>query len=339
MCTSLEQIGGWGPEPVTSFATNVRRSPAWRSKPAGRIARSEMRQQRVTRAGLLSAMAADSTHPIAQRNDDLMLNFRRLNEQSMLVLPNCWDAGSARVIEAAGASAIATSSGAVAWSLGRSDGEIISRNEAVLAVRRITSAVQVPVSADIETGYGLHCDDVAATVRAVLDAGAAGINIEDNLGSGGLREVATQAERLHVVRDVGGAGLFINARTDCYLGHVEPRRRLDETINRAFAYANAGADGIFVPGLIDAADIATIANEVPIPLNVMAGPGTLHVSQLASLGVRRVSVGTALAEAALATVRTAASELLESGTYTAMSLRIDYTTLNTLFDSAQPQRT
>ncbi|GAA4888698.1 hypothetical protein GCM10023237_02550 [Streptomyces coeruleoprunus] len=199
--------------------------------------------------------------------------FRSLHTAAKpLLLANAWDVASARVIEAAGAPAIATTSAGVAWSLGCPDGDVLARERAVDLIARIAASVAVPVTADIEGGYGQHAAEVAETVAAVLDAGAVGVNIED-----GTRPPAELAARLAAARraaDRAGAGMFLNARIDTYLfGLGEPDTRLRDTLDRARAYVDAGADGIFVPGVTDTATIAALAENIAVPLNVMAGPG------------------------------------------------------------------
>jgi 2-methylisocitrate lyase-like PEP mutase family enzyme len=260
--------------------------------------------------------------------------FHRLHHGEVLVLPNAWDAASARLVEQAGAVAVATTSGGLAWSLGFPDGDRVPREAAVAAVARIAAAVTVPVSADIESGFGETLEALAATVGAVLDAGAVGVNVEDFAGDG-LRPGAAQAERIAMVRrtaDAAGVPLFVNARVDVFLRSVgDPADRLAETVRRAAAYAEAGADGIFVPGVLDPPVLRELVAAVSKPLNVLAGPGAAPVAELAALGVRRVSVGTWLAEAAYGTARRAAVELLTAGTYEAMTgSGVDYAELNTL---------
>jgi 2-methylisocitrate lyase-like PEP mutase family enzyme len=250
-------------------------------------------------------------------------HFRRLHEQRPLVLPNAWDPASAREIARAGAAAVATTSAAVSWAHGVADGERMDRDTAVLAVRRIAAAVPVPVTADVEGGYGVGSpEDVVETVRAVLAAGAVGINLEDSAG-GALLAPERHAERLQAARAAAraaGIDLVINARTDPYLlGAGAAEGRLAETIRRGRAYRAAGADCVFVPGVVDRDTIAALVREIGGPINVMAGPGAPPTAALGEIGVARVSVGPAIAQAALATVRRAARELLERGTYAALA--------------------
>jgi 2-methylisocitrate lyase-like PEP mutase family enzyme len=259
-----------------------------------------------------------------------------LHERGTLVLPNAWDAASAALIEAAGAAAIATTSGGVAWALGRTDSEGLSRTEMVEAVRRIAATVQVPVTADVEGGYGPAPDDVATTVTAVIGAGAVGANLEDSRsGDGSLYPADEQRSRLAAAREAAAASglaeFVINARTDVYLRQVgEPAGRLDDVLARAEAYASAGADVLFVPGLLDLDTLATIVASTPLPINAMAGAGAPTVAQLSEIGVRRVSVGTAIAQAAYTVAQRAAEELLQAGTYTALDGAIIYPELNGL---------
>ncbi|MFK4090300.1 isocitrate lyase/phosphoenolpyruvate mutase family protein [Kribbella sp. NPDC020789] len=238
--------------------------------------------------------------------------LRALHAQPPLVLPNAWDAGSARAIEAAGAPAIATTSAGVAWSLGVADGGGLSQSAAIGAIRAIVAAVSVPVTVDIEAGYG----DVAATVTAVLEAGAVGINLEDSTG-GVLDAPTVHADRIRAARAAAvafGIDLVINARTDTYMFGDGT-----DTIVRAHLYAEAGADVLFVPAVVDAPTIRTLAADSPLPLNVMVGPGAPSVSELTDLGVARVSVGPAITTRAYAVAAEAATELLKSGTYNTLA--------------------
>ncbi|MFD4531686.1 isocitrate lyase/phosphoenolpyruvate mutase family protein [Kitasatospora sp. NPDC058397] len=261
---------------------------------------------------------------------DVAQRFRSLHVPGTpLVLPNAWDGASACVVADAGAVAIATTSAGVAWSLGRGDGDHMTRDQALGAIARITAAVDVPVTADIERGYATGPDGVAETVRGVLAAGAVGINLEDT-----LRPVDEQAERIAAARraaDETGIPLFINARIDTHrLPPGDHTAWLDETLTRARAYAAAGADGIFVLGTPDAETVRALVGSQPLPVNVLAGPGALPVSELAEAGAARISAGSSIAEAAYGLVRRAARELLENGTTTTLEGGFDYATLNAL---------
>ncbi|MER5922925.1 isocitrate lyase/PEP mutase family protein [Streptomyces mirabilis] len=278
------------------------------------------------------------------------LAFRALHIPGRpLVLPNAWDTASARLVEEAGAAAVATTSAGLAWDLGTADGDRLDRDRALGAVARVAAAVRVPVSADIESGYAKDAAGVGDTIRAVLAAGAVGVNIEDALyggegddgegagdgGRGPLRPVAEQAERIAAARaaaDAAGVPLFINARIDTVLrgaGGVE------ETLERAAAFLAAGADGIFVPGAVDPGTVKSLVAGVEGPLNVLAGPGAPSVAELAALGVARISTGSSIAQAAHAVVRRAARELLSAGTYDSLTGGLDYVELNTLLGGAR----
>ncbi|GAB3162492.1 isocitrate lyase/PEP mutase family protein [Amycolatopsis sp. NPDC004378] len=260
---------------------------------------------------------------------ELAEKLRALHEGT-LVLPNAWDAASAALVAGAGAPAIATTSGGVAWSAGRPDGHGLTRAEMAELVARIVRVVDVPVTADIEGGY----DDVAATVRAIVEAGAVGVNLEDSTAPGGpLFAVAEQAERVRAARAAATAAglpeLWINVRTDVYLfGIGEPEGRVDDVLARSAAYAEAGADSLFVPGLVDLEILKGLVKESPLPVNVMVWPGAPTVAELEAVGVRRVSVGTAIAQAAYGVARRAAAELLEHGTYGALEGGLDFGAVN-----------
>src|SRR5579859_4712453 len=217
-----------------------------------------------------------------------------------LLLPNAWDVGSAVAIAGAGAKAIATTSAGVAWSLGVPDGAGLGG--AGLGAER-AAAVVVPVPADIEAGY----EDVAATVTAVVQAGAVGVNIEDRRDRSGLYEPAEQAGRLAAARSAAhGMPFWINARTDVFLG---ASGLIDEALSRSAAYAAAGADSLFVPGLVDPEAITELATG-PLPVAVMVWPGAPSVTDLAAAGAVRISLGSAIAQDAYAVAARAATELL-----------------------------
>lgn len=250
-------------------------------------------------------------------SDDRARRFHALHQSGTLILPNAWDAASAALVAASGASAVATTSSGISWSLGVPDGESLSRDEMVAAVARIARVVEVPVSADVEAGYGPSPADVAATIDAVIDAGASGVNLEDRDRSSAalLWPIGEQAERLAAARaaaDRRGAPFVINARTDVYLAGVGAADEREElTLERARHYHRAGADCLFVPGLLDVAALARLIPRAPLPISVMywAGGG-VTIAELRAVGVRRVSVGQAIASAAYHVVREAATQLL-----------------------------
>ncbi|MEU4217954.1 isocitrate lyase/phosphoenolpyruvate mutase family protein [Actinoplanes sp. NPDC026623] len=245
-----------------------------------------------------------------------MTDFRDLHVPgNPLVLVNVWDAGGARIVENAGAAAIATTSAGVAWGLGYPDGDAVDLDDAVALVERIARVVSVPITADIEKGYG----DVAGTVRRIRAAGAVGVNIEDG--------ATAQPGRVAEAR-AAGPDLFINARIDTFLAGAGG---LDETLERAAAYLAAGADGIFVPGVTDPATVAALVERIAAPVNVMAGPGAPTIPELAKLGVARISLGAAVAEAAYGLVRRAAETALGAGGYGELAGADGYGELNALF--------
>lgn len=273
-------------------------------------------------------------HPLAGS----ALAFRALHVPGRpLVLPNAWDPVSAAVVVQAGAAAVATTSAGLAWALGTADGDRLDRDRALAAVARVVDTVRVPVTADIEGGYAEDAAGVADTVRAVMAAGAVGVNIEDarhEAGGEPLRPVAEQAERIAAARaaaDTAGLPLFVNARIDTFLRGAGG---VDLTLERAAAFLAAGADGIFVPGVVDPETVKVLVAGVDGPLNVLVGPGAPPVAELAALGVARISAGSSLAQAAHALVRRAARELLREGTYGALADGFDYGGLNALLTRA-----
>jgi len=264
--------------------------------------------------------------------------FRQLHARRPLVLPNAWDAASARVIEAAGAPAIATTSAGVSWSLGRRDGQKLKREEMLQVIGNVVESVKVPVSADIESGYGNGSGkDVADTVQALIAMGVVGINIEDSPGHDGQALLAPEehANRIRMARQTAasmGGDLLINARTDLYLFQVgDAKARFSGTVERARLYRQAGADCVFVPGVIDISTIAELVQAIEGPVNVMAMPGAPNARQLGEIGVARVSVGPWIAQAALAAAQRAARELVEQGSYTSLEESLPFAELNGMF--------
>jgi 2-methylisocitrate lyase-like PEP mutase family enzyme len=246
----------------------------------------------------------------------------------ILVLPNAWDAVSARIFEDAGFPAVATTSAGVAWALGYPDGERIGRDEMAKAVGRICRAVSVPVTADMEAGYGPAPTDIAATVRAVIAAGAVGLNLEDYHPDGvtGLWDIDAQVKRIRAARQAAesaGVRVVINARTDVYLhGIGAESERFDHAVRRANAYREAGADCLFIPGVRDAAVIGALARAVNGPINILAGPGSPSIPELHKLGVARVSVGSGPMRAALTLLRRIAEDLRGPGDFNSFGQNI-----------------
>jgi 2-methylisocitrate lyase-like PEP mutase family enzyme len=240
--------------------------------------------------------------------------FRALHTApEILILPNAWDVASARVFALAGFPAIGTTSAGIAWSLGYPDGEQISRDEMLEVVARIVRAVDVPVTADVESGYR----DPVETAKAVAATGAVGMNLEDRIDGSGekLVDLTTQAATVRTIQALD-LPLVLNARTDVFLAEVgAAAERLRHTIERLNAFREAGADCLFAPGVTDKATIATLAGEIRGPLNVLAGSGSPPAKEIEALGVARVSVGSGAGRAALGLVRRIANELRSKGTY------------------------
>lgn len=247
------------------------------------------------------------------KNPDLAKAFHQLHHgPELLILANAWDAGSARLIESVGARAIATTSAGVAWSHGYPDGDALPTPLVIATTAAIARVIRVPLTVDIEGGYS---DDPAAVGRligALIDAGAVGVNLEDGGGTPDLL-CAKIAEARRVATELGVA-LYINARTDVYLrGLVPDADRLAETCARGARYRAAGASGIFVPKVVEPAAIAAIVRAAELPLNLMAWPALPTTTELASLGVRRLSAGSAIAQAALGRAAALATGFLREG--------------------------
>jgi 2-methylisocitrate lyase-like PEP mutase family enzyme len=247
------------------------------------------------------------------------------------VLPNAWDAGSARVLEQVGFPAIATTSAGIAWACGVPDGGAIDRDSMLGHIGRIVDAVGVPVTADLEDGYGATAEEVARTVARAAELGAVGANIEDVTG-GRLYGIEEAVERLSAARAAAPTGTFVlNARTDTYFVGVEGDV-FAETVERCARYLEAGADCVFVPGVVEADDIRRLAAAIPGPLNVVAGlANTIDAPTLFSLGVVRVSLGGSLARASLSLLERAGRELVEHGTLGFLDGAISYADLQQRF--------
>jgi 2-methylisocitrate lyase-like PEP mutase family enzyme len=243
--------------------------------------------------------------------------FRALHEgPALFIIPNAWDVISARVFEEAGFPVVATSSAALANSLGFPDGSALDVDLHLATLERIVRALDVPLSADVENGYADEPEAVAAFIARLAATGVAGYNLEDAKHEHELYPLELAAARVRAARDAAPE-LFLNARTDIYLAGIGPEAtRFERTVERLHAFAEAGADGVFVPGVMDAETIGKIAAAAPRPLNVLAGPKTPDAAALQSLGVRRVSVGSWPGRRILGVLREIARELREDGTFT-----------------------
>lgn len=249
-------------------------------------------------------------------------------EEEILVLLNSWDIGTSRLVEACGYKAVATTSMGVAASLGYPDCQVITLSEMVEVVRGIVQAVQVPVTADIEAGYGKTPDEILGSVKKFIDAGIVGINIEDSLElKPELLDARAFCERISAIRSLSdslGFHLVINARTDSfYVTTASQKEKLNESIRRGNLYREAGADCIFVQPVWEKETIATLVREIDAPVNILANPGIgpglpPSVRELQDLGVARVSLGSGVMKATLALIKKIADELSTKGTYTTL---------------------
>lgn len=251
--------------------------------------------------------------------------FRQLHHQSsLLVLPNVWDAASARIFERAGFRAIATTSSGVAASLGYRDGQHISLDMLLETLTRITRVVDCPVTADVEAGYGSSIEEVVQTIKAVIATGVVGINIEDSLKQQekALADVSYQVELIKALREVArvlDVPFVINARVDVFLLAIgEPEGRFEHAVQRANAYLEAGADCIYPIGTLRNEEIARLVKAINGPINILGGSPAPTLPELAQLGVARVSLAGGLMRSTLGHLQTIAQELLERGTYTSM---------------------
>lgn len=256
----------------------------------------------------------------------------------ILVLANAWDAASARIVERAGFGAVASTSAGIAFSLGYPDGQHISRDEMLAVVKRIAAAVKVPVTADVEAGYGERPEDAAATTQGVIEAGAVGMNLEDATRDREhpLADLALQLERIAAVKQGGravGIPIVLNARTDVYLLEVGPAaKRYDESLRRLAAFRDAGADCVFLPGVRDRETVARLVRDLGCPVNILAGPGSPSVADLQTLGVARVSLGSWPMRATLGLVQKMAKELKSAGTWSALEDAPSFAEINRLME-------
>src|SRR5580700_1551088 len=233
----------------------------------------------------------------------------------VLVLPNAWDCASARILEELNFPAIATTSAGVAFSLGYADGQNIPGKEMLAAVAKIARSVDVPVTADLEGGYG----DIAETAAALLESGAVGLNLEDILGQGpeSLASIDEQVSRIAAVRKTGP--VVINARTDLYLLEIgDASTRFDRACERLKAYRDAGADCLFIPGITREDLIARFVEALQFPINILAGSGTPPIARLKELGVARVSIGSGMMRSAMGHTRRIAEDLKSTGQFDKM---------------------
>ena len=259
--------------------------------------------------------------------------FHRLHQSGCFVIPNPWDAGSARALVQLGFKALATTSSGFAWSTGRRD-NAITLDDALEHFRVIAAAVDVPVNGDFEGGFAIDPDGVAANVTRAAATGIAGLSIEDSTGdsTNPLVEFELSVERIRAARaalDRAGSAVLLTGRSE---GFIVGRPDLKETVRRLTAYADAGADCLYAPGIRTRDDIVAVVQAVsPKPVNVLVGADFVTVQELASMGVRRISVGGALARAAWTGFLAAAKEIANDGTFTELGKAIPFADLNRQF--------
>jgi 2-methylisocitrate lyase-like PEP mutase family enzyme len=226
---------------------------------------------------------------------DLAVQFRAYHHQpSLLILPNVWDAGSARLMQNLGAKCIATTSSGLAWAHGYADGDRLPVAVHAAAIELIARVTSLPITVDAEGGYGSEPSDVGDNIARLIGAGAVGINIEDGNATPGAT-----CRKIEAVREVAARlqiDLFVNVRTDVFLKQLSPGREVKEILDRACLYKSAGGDGLFVPGMIEPTDILAVVQGQSLPVNVMAQPGLPPAADLRQLGVRRLSAGAAIAQ-------------------------------------------
>ncbi|MBZ5548674.1 MAG: isocitrate lyase/phosphoenolpyruvate mutase family protein [Acidobacteriia bacterium] len=266
---------------------------------------------------------------------DKAMQFRQRHRgPGALVLPNAWDVASARIIEEAGFPAIATTSAGIAFSLGYPDGQRIPREEMIARIGRIARAVKVPVTADIEAGYGSTPEDAARTTRELIQAGAVGMNMEDATSNADqpLLDLPLAVEKIKAAREAAAqlrVPMVVNARTDVYLlPDAQPATGYYEAHRRLTAYRDAGADCVFAPGLKAAETIGRLVRDLQCPVNILAVAGTPSVPELEKLGVARVSLGSGPMRATLGLLRKMAEELRATGTYSVLDIAVPYAEVN-----------
>ena len=265
---------------------------------------------------------------------DLLTTFRRLHEgPRVLCLANVWDAGSARLVESLGVEAVATTSAGVAWSLGYADDRNMPAAAAIAAAQNIARVLSVPLSVDIEHGYSTDPLEVGGYTAQLVDSGVVGVNIED-----GGDEPTLLAAKIAAIKDAvsrGGGDVFVNARTDVYLrGLASEQERVAEVLARASLYRDAGADGLFVPGLCSAQEIREVAAGAGLPLNVMDWTDVPSTAELEALGVRRFSAGSGIAQTVWGVTRELAQAFATAGDVGPLSRHVmDYGAIQQLFSA------
>ena len=265
--------------------------------------------------------------------NDRIHAFRALHQSGCFVIPNPWDVGSARILAQLGFSALATTSSGFAWTLGRADNHV-TLDEVLAHLRAMTASVDIPFNADFEGGFAVDPADVAVNVTAATATGIAGLSIEDSTGDDAnpLFELGLAVERVRAARqaiDASGTGVLLTGRSE---GFVAGRPDLKETIRRLTAYAEAGAECLFAPGLRTMEEIRAVVSAVaPRPVNVLVGSGFTTMAELEQAGVRRISVGGALARTAWGAFYEAATEIRDKGVFSRMASGVPFASMNDFF--------
>jgi 2-methylisocitrate lyase-like PEP mutase family enzyme len=265
--------------------------------------------------------------------NDRIRAFRALHQSGCFVIPNPWDVGSARILAQLGFSALATTSSGFAWTLGRADNHV-TLDEVLAHLRAMTASVDIPFNADFEGGFAVDPADVAVNVTAATATGIAGLSIEDSTGDDAnpLFERGLAVERVRAARqaiDASGTGVLLTGRSE---GFVAGRPDLKETIRRLTAYAEAGAECLFAPGLRTMEEIRAVVSAVaPRPVNVLVGSGFTTMAELEQAGVRRISVGGALARTAWGAFYEAATEIRDKGVFSRMASGVPFASMNDFF--------
>lgn len=258
--------------------------------------------------------------------------FRELHssESPLLILPNVWDAGGARIVESMGAKAIATTSGGFAWSKGCADGNVVTVQQQAQLASEVVDAVSIPVSVDFEMGYSDDPATVAENLKPLVETGISGINLEDSSAPAAL--LARKIEAIKAMTESAGLDVFINARTDVILRNlVSHGESVRETLRRAAIYQSAGADGLFVPGVKETNEIEEIVKGTSLPVNVLSLPNVPDASVLERLGVRRLSAGSAIARVIYQQVGQIASAFLAEGSYSPLENTKSYLEYQEMF--------
>ncbi len=285
---------------------------------------------------------ADPKHSVADTLKDKRQRFRQLHDSGCFVIPNPWDLGSARMLQGLGFKALASTSSGFAWSQGQPDNAVV-RDRVLAHLRELVAATDVPVNADFENGFGATAQAVEDSVQRAVDTGVAGLSIEDSTGDAArpLFGIDEACERLRAARraiDRAGVDVMLVGRAECFL---VGRPDIAETVARLQAYAQAGADCLYAPGISTPAQVAAVVAAVaPKPVNLLLGrPGVMTVQQAADLGVRRISVGGALARAAWGGFLRAARQLAEQGSFDGFDGAAAGGDLNAFFTTDQTLRT